>query len=68
MLKKQTNTGEPLNFKSECPDKYKKGVIANMLHRTFKISSNMQLFQQEIRRLKQFLQKKIPYETCKPMH
>ena len=50
---KATNTGELLNFKSECPDKYKKGVITNMLHRGFKISSNMQLFQQEIRRLKQ---------------
>ena len=51
---KATNTDELLYVKSECPDKYKKGVITNMLHRGFNISSNMQLFQQDIRRLKQF--------------
>ena len=51
---KVANTGGLLNFKSECPDNYKKGVITNMLHRGFKILSNMQLFQQEIRRIKHF--------------
>lgn len=50
---KITNTGELLNYNSECPEKYKTGVIMNMLHRGRKISSTMEAFKLEIDRLKQ---------------
>jgi len=32
VYRKTTNTGELLNYNSECPDKYKTGVIMTMLH------------------------------------
>ena len=50
-----TNSGEALNYKSECSEKYKKGVITNLLHRGYKTSSNIEIFNQEINRLKQLL-------------
>ena len=52
---KATNSGEFLNYKSECSDKYKKGVITNLLHRGYKTSSSIEIFNQEINRLKQLL-------------
>ena len=50
-----TNSGEVLNYKSECSEKYKKGVITNLLHRGYKTSSSIEIFNQEINRLKQLL-------------
>jgi len=50
---KQTNAGELLNFNSECPKKYKDGVILNMLNRAYKISSNNEIYLKEVDRLKQ---------------
>lgn len=50
---KATSAGQLLNFKSECPLKYKKSVIKSMLHRGFKISSDMELFNAEVHRLRQ---------------
>ena len=50
---KITNTGELLNYNSECPEKYKKGVVNNMLHRGYKISSSPESFRTETERLKQ---------------
>ena len=52
---KPTNSGEVLNYKSECSEKYKKGVITNLLHRGYQTSSNIEIFNQEINRLKQLL-------------
>ena len=52
---KPTNSGEVLNDKSECSEKYKKGVITNLLHRGYKTSSNIEIFNQEINRMKQLL-------------
>lgn len=49
---KPTNTGELLNFNSECPERYKKGVITNMLNRAYKCCSNAKLFDNEIIRLR----------------
>lgn len=49
---KSTNKGELLNYYSECPEKYKKGVITTMVHRAYKISSTREKFNEEIDRLK----------------
>ena len=40
VYKKPTDPGVYLNFKSECPERYKEGTIRNLIHRTYKISSN----------------------------
>jgi len=50
---KETSTGQLLNYNSECPDKYKRGVIMNLLHRGRKISTSPDIFIKEIDRLKQ---------------
>jgi len=61
---KLTNNGEMLNFKSECPMKYKINVIKNMLHRAKKISSDQQRFDKEVNRLKQvFTNNNFPMEV-----
>ena len=52
---KATNSCEVLNYKSECSEKYKKGVVTNLLHRGYKTSSSIEIFNQEINRLKQLL-------------
>jgi hypothetical protein len=44
-----------MNFNSIAPDKYKKGVIMNFLHRAYKICSSWSLFHQEVLRIKQLL-------------
>ena len=48
-----SNTGDLLNCLSECPQRYKTGVITIMLHIAFKISSSPILFYLEIARIKQ---------------
>ena len=50
---KRTNEGDCLNFKSECPEKYKRSVIFTLLNRAYKISSNWIQFNSECVRLKQ---------------
>lgn len=50
---KLTNSGECLNYQSECPDKYKSGVIFTLVNRAFKISSDWQKFENEVQRLEQ---------------
>jgi hypothetical protein len=52
---KPTNTGECLNYVSECPTKYKSGVIFTLVNRAHKVSSSKQTFDAEIKRLKQML-------------
>ena len=48
---KETNNGSCLNFNSVCPDKYKKGVVTNFLHRAFLICNSWPLFHQEVSRI-----------------
>jgi hypothetical protein len=50
---KTTNAGECLNYLSECPNKYKSGVIFSLINRAYKVSSNQQALDNEIKRLKQ---------------
>jgi len=52
---KDTSSGDCLNYKSECPDKYKVGVIYALILRAYKVSSDWQLFDAEIQRLKPLL-------------
>jgi len=50
---KPSNNGNLLNYNSECPIKYKKGVINTMLLRASKICSSQLLLEKEIQRLRQ---------------
>ena len=50
---KPTNSGNLLNYLSECPDKYKTGVINTLLHLARKICSDNTLFLCEVDRIKQ---------------
>ena len=52
---KMTNDGGYINFKSNCPEHYKVGVIKTLLHRAFLISSTWQSFTAELTRIKQTL-------------
>ena len=52
---KGTNNGSCLNYNSICPDKYKKGVVMNFLHRAFLICKTWSLFHIEVERIKQLL-------------
>ena len=55
VYKKQTDAGKCLNARSECPQRYKSGVIHALLHRAFKISSEWTAFALEVDRIKQVL-------------
>ena len=48
-----TNFGIYLHYNSECPQRYKDGTVSALIHRTFKISSNWQLFDNTINKLEQ---------------
>ena len=50
---KPTNSGNLLNYLSECHDKYKTGVITTLLHQARKICSDNTLFLCEVDRIKQ---------------
>ena len=50
---KPTNSGIYLNFKSECPQKYKDSTVQSMIHRTYKNASNYKIFHQQVIQLKQ---------------
>lgn len=52
---KSTNIDDCLNYRSDAPDQYKKGVITTLLHRAYKISSSWANFTLEIDRIKQLL-------------
>ena len=52
---KTTSSGDCINYNSICSERYKTGVISGLLHRAYKISSNWQLFHQEVLRIKQLL-------------
>ena len=55
VFKKATNAEVYLNAESECPQRYKDGMINGLIHRTFKISSSWQHFHSSIQTLKQAL-------------
>ena len=52
---KPTDLGQCLNYKSECPTRYKLSVIKSYLKRAYSISSSWELFQCEVTRMKQVL-------------
>jgi len=52
---KPTNNGDCLNYRSMCPERYKIGVIRALLHRGYHVSSDWDVFTDEIHRIKQLL-------------
>ena len=50
---KPTNPGIYLHANSECTQQYKNSSIKNLIHRTYKISSNWSVFHVSIQKLKQ---------------
>jgi len=52
---KSTHSGDCINFRSICPKRYKVGVIKTLLHRAYHISSDWNIFHQEVQRIKQLL-------------
>ena len=55
MYHKPTDSGNCLNGKSECVDKYKSSVITNYLNRAYKVSDSWQNFHNEVIHIKQVL-------------
>ena len=56
MYKKPSNNNScTLNFKSECPFRYKKAIINNLISRAKLISSSKTIFYKEIENIKQAL-------------
>ena len=55
VFRKPTNTGQVMNAKSECPEKYKKSVIKAFVKRTIKVSSSYKLMHSEFTRVRQIL-------------
>ena len=53
VYQKPTNSGIYLNYNSEFPQCYKNAAMYALIHRTYKISSNWQLFNNHIHTLKQ---------------
>lgn len=55
VYRKATNTGHCLDGRSECPERYKLGVIRAYIYRAIKHSSTWQLVHQELHRIRQIL-------------
>ena len=53
--RKSTDKGWCLNYKSECPNRYKVSVIRTYIRRAFKICSSEILFHQEVNKIKKVL-------------
>ena len=53
VYRKPTDPGIYLNSRSECPESYKTGTIKNLIHRTFKICSDISNCRESINNLKQ---------------
>ena len=53
--KPSSNNSCTLNFKSECPFRYKKGIIRNLISRAKLISSSKTIFYKEVENIKQAL-------------
>ena len=52
---KYTHSGNCINYRSLCPDRYKESVINTLLYRAYHVSSNWSLFDSEISKIKQLL-------------
>ena len=50
---KPTNPGIYLNPKGECPDRYKEGTVKALIHRSYRISSDLTTFHASVEKLKQ---------------
>ena len=55
IYRKNTSTGDCLNYFSICPERYKISVIKNFLHRAYSVCSTWHLFDIELNRIKQIL-------------
>ena len=53
VYRKPTDAGIYINAASECPDRFKDGTIRALIHRTYKLSSNMDIFHASAQNLKQ---------------
>ena len=53
--KNSSNNSFSLNFKSECPFRYKKAIIRNLISRAKLISSSKTIFYKEVENIKQAL-------------
>ena len=53
VFKKPTDTGVYLNASSECPARYKESTVKALIHRTYKVSSDWNVFNSSIDTLKQ---------------
>ena len=61
---KEINDGNLINYDSECSSMYKIETFVTLLNRVFKISSDWQIFNNEINRLKQiFINNGFPNEV-----
>ena len=55
VYRKPTDAGIYLNAKSECPLRYKKSILIGFLKRAHKVSTTWELFNLEVKRIKQLL-------------
>ena len=55
VYRKPTNNGTTMNARSECPDRYKKGVVSAFIRRAIRHSSTYEKMHQEFNRCKQLL-------------
>ena len=55
VYRKETNKGHFMNARGECPERYKVGMIRGLIDRTHKISSSIEIFNVECKKLKQLL-------------
>ena len=58
--KTSCNNSCTLNFKSECPFRYKKAIIRNLISRAKLISSSKTIFYKEVENIKQTLNNGFP--------
>ena len=54
-FRKETDTGLLLNFNSMAPNKYKRSIVANIVHRIFNSTSTWKLFHDGLQAAKQIL-------------
>ena len=55
VYRKPTSSGSCMNAASECPDRYKEGVIRTYVRRAVRTCSSWPLVNQELQRIRQFL-------------
>ena len=55
VYRKPTDSGKCMNARSQCPDRYRRGVIRTYVRRAIRTCSNWELVSQELDRVKQIL-------------